>query len=46
MMKLLRRFDFEIMHPKQPWKEWNSNMFFHSELWMRVTERFPEGKAV
>jgi hypothetical protein len=36
---LLRRFDFEILHPKRPWHEKNFNMFFHSELWMRVTDR-------
>lgn len=27
------------MYPKRPWREANYNMFFHSELWMRVTER-------
>ncbi|KAK4118520.1 cytochrome P450 [Parathielavia appendiculata] len=38
-VELLRRFDFEIMYPKGPWREFNTNMFFHSDLWMRVTER-------
>ncbi|KAL2022400.1 hypothetical protein VTK56DRAFT_5467 [Thermocarpiscus australiensis] len=38
-VELLRRFDFEILHPKRPWREANYNMFFQSELWMRVTER-------
>jgi hypothetical protein len=38
---LLRRFDFEILHPKRPWREANYNMFFQSEMWMRATERFP-----
>ena len=41
--QLLRRFDFEILYPKRPWHERNFNMFFHSQLWMRVTERFPNG---
>ncbi|KAK4150623.1 cytochrome P450, partial [Chaetomidium leptoderma] len=38
-VELLRRFDFEILNPKRPRREANFNMFFHSELWMRVTER-------
>lgn len=40
--QLLRRFDFETIYPKNPWHETNFNMFFHSKLWMRVTERFPD----
>ncbi|AEO63946.1 cf4974fb-3452-4ca8-bf80-67d173cbdc92 [Thermothielavioides terrestris] len=42
LVELLRRFDFEVLHPERPWREENFNMFFQSELWMRVTERFPE----
>ncbi|KAH6640368.1 cytochrome P450 [Chaetomium tenue] len=38
-VELLRRFDFEILYPNRPWHEKNYNMFFHSELWMRVTDR-------
>jgi len=42
--QLLRRFDFELLYPKRPWREANYNMFFQSELWMRVTERFLEDR--
>ncbi|KAH6843234.1 cytochrome P450 [Chaetomium sp. MPI-CAGE-AT-0009] len=42
-VELLRRFDFEILHPTRPWHEMNCNMFFHTDLWMRVTDR--AGKA-
>ncbi|AEO58713.1 hypothetical protein MYCTH_2306212 [Thermothelomyces thermophilus ATCC 42464] len=38
-VELLRRFDFEILYPKRPWRELNFNIFYHSELWMRVTGR-------
>lgn len=37
--QLLRRFDFELLHPERPWRQENFNMYFQSELWMRVTER-------
>ncbi|KAK3375532.1 cytochrome P450 [Lasiosphaeria ovina] len=40
-VELLRRFDFQIINPRRPWHEMNDNMFFQSQLWMRVTERFP-----
>ncbi|KAK3682970.1 cytochrome P450 [Podospora appendiculata] len=42
-VELLRRFDFQIINAKRPWREHNANLFFQSEMWMRVTERFPEG---
>ncbi|KAK3395094.1 cytochrome P450 [Podospora didyma] len=41
-VELLRRFDFQLINPKEPWHEANHNMFFQSKLWMRVTERCPE----
>ncbi|KAH8887802.1 cytochrome P450 [Thozetella sp. PMI_491] len=38
-VELLRRFDFEIATPVDPWSERNHNLFFRSKQWMRVTER-------
>ncbi|KAK3317154.1 cytochrome P450 [Cercophora scortea] len=40
-VELLRRFDFQLINAKRPWREHNANLFFQSEMWMRVTERFP-----
>lgn len=41
-VELLRRFDFQLVHPTKPIESTNQNMFFQKNMWVRVTERFPE----
>lgn len=40
-VELLRRFDMELIDPKNPWKSANHNLFFQEDMWLRVTEREP-----
>jgi len=36
---LLRNFDFQLVDPMNPWVSRNTNMFFQSDMWVKVTER-------
>ncbi|KAF7538220.1 hypothetical protein G7Z17_g12677 [Cylindrodendrum hubeiense] len=36
-VELLRRFDFSLCDPTNPWKVFNCGIFSQSELWMRVS---------
>lgn len=38
-VELLRNFDFQVVDPTHPWDELNLNMFWHHNMWMKVTER-------
>ncbi|RDW65159.1 hypothetical protein BP5796_09851 [Coleophoma crateriformis] len=38
-VELLRNFEFTIVDPVIPWKNFNAGLFLHSDLWMRVTKR-------
>jgi len=40
--KLLRRFDMQLIFPTKPIETVNKNLFFQKNMWVRVTERFPE----
>lgn len=37
--KLLRRFDFSLVHPTKPWSSKNFTLFLQKEMWVRVTKR-------
>ncbi|KAL2108140.1 hypothetical protein VUR80DRAFT_4184 [Thermomyces stellatus] len=41
-VELFRRFDMQLVYPGRPMETVNKNMFFQKNLWVRVTERFPE----
>ncbi|KAK3348529.1 cytochrome P450 [Neurospora tetraspora] len=43
-VEFFRRFDLQLVEPKNPWREFNVNLFFQSDLWVKITERFPEGE--
>lgn len=43
MMQLLRRFDFSLIDPTNPWRSVNVGLFLQSEMWVRVARR--ENKA-
>ncbi|KAI1380844.1 cytochrome P450 [Hypoxylon crocopeplum] len=38
-VELLRHFDFHLIDPKNPMRTSNRNMFFQSDMWVKVTER-------
>ncbi|KUI53203.1 Pisatin demethylase [Cytospora mali] len=38
-VELLRHFDFQLVNPTHPWDELNLNMYWHHNMWMRVSER-------
>ncbi|EON62757.1 hypothetical protein W97_01982 [Coniosporium apollinis CBS 100218] len=38
-VELLRRFDFTIIDPSNPWKVTNVGMWMQSNMWVRVTRR-------
>ncbi|KAJ5655537.1 hypothetical protein N7507_007487 [Penicillium longicatenatum] len=38
-VELLRRFDFELIYPGDPWKTQNFTLFMQKEMWVRVTKR-------
>lgn len=42
--QLLRRFDFQVVNPAQPWKSANYNLFLQSDMWVSVVLREGEGK--
>ncbi|KAK3486902.1 cytochrome P450 [Neurospora hispaniola] len=44
--EFFRRFDLQLVEPKNPWHEFNVNMCFQSDLWVKITERFSEGEKV
>jgi hypothetical protein len=35
----LRRFDFSLINPTDPWRTFNAGIFIQSDLYVRVTER-------
>ncbi len=39
--QLLRKFEFTIVNPQQPWKSYSAGVFIVSDMWMRVTVREP-----
>jgi len=41
-VELLRRFEFGIVDPSEPWKSFNAGLFLQSGMWLRVTERIPK----
>lgn len=43
-VEFFRRFDLQLVNPKNPWHEYNVNMVFQSDLWVKITERFPDGE--
>ncbi|KAH7629471.1 cytochrome P450 [Sordaria sp. MPI-SDFR-AT-0083] len=43
-VEFFRRFDLQLVEPKNPWHEFNVNIVCQSNLWVKVTERFPEGE--
>jgi cytochrome P450 len=38
-VELLRRFEFQLIEPRRPWKSVNHMVFYITEMWVRVTER-------
>ncbi|ORY58587.1 cytochrome P450 [Pseudomassariella vexata] len=44
-IELLRRFNFQLIDPMHPMNSWNNNMFFQDNMWVKVTERFPDTKT-
>ena len=44
-IQLFRRFDMQLVDPTNPIETVNKNMFFQKNMWVRVTERFPDNPA-
>ncbi|SPO01705.1 related to pisatin demethylase [Cephalotrichum gorgonifer] len=40
-IELLRRFDFQVVNPRNPVDTMNKNLVLQKNMWVRVTERFP-----
>ncbi|OCT52775.1 pisatin demethylase [Cladophialophora carrionii] len=38
-VQLLRKFEFTIVNPQQPWKSFSAGVFIVSDMWLRVTKR-------
>ena len=38
-VELLRRFEFRLVDPTDPWKSVNVGIFLQSKMWVRVTRR-------
>ncbi|KAK4157412.1 Pisatin demethylase [Chaetomidium leptoderma] len=38
-VELLRRFDFQLVNPDQPWKSINYNLFLQRDMWVSVSLR-------
>lgn len=35
--QLLKRFDFELIDPTQPFKSYGAGIFIQSDLWVKIT---------
>ncbi|KAK3903682.1 Pisatin demethylase [Staphylotrichum tortipilum] len=40
-VELLRRFDFQLVNPSQPWESINHNLYLQRNMWVAVSQREP-----
>ncbi|SPO05194.1 related to pisatin demethylase [Cephalotrichum gorgonifer] len=45
-VELLRRFDFQLINPREPVETFNMNIVLQKNMWVRVTERFPDAPII
>ncbi|KAI5459011.1 pisatin demethylase [Mariannaea sp. PMI_226] len=38
-IELIRRYEFEIVDPTNPWKAWTATFTHHSDMWLRAIKR-------
>ncbi|KAK3951371.1 hypothetical protein QBC32DRAFT_344253 [Pseudoneurospora amorphoporcata] len=45
-VEFFRRFHLQLVEPKNPRHKCNINLVFQSDVWVKITERFPENPKV
>ena len=39
LRQLLRKFEFTVVNPAEPWESFNAGLRIHKNMWMVVTKR-------